>query len=292
MNPKFASYLVTILLLLSAGVQASPEEDRTILLDHYKKIFPTIKVDDYVYGALALNKETKEQYDDMMDFPSFAIEVRQGGIKWETPFKNGNKYSSCYKYGGINAASGYPLYDDAAEKVLTFENSINSCLKANNENEIAYGSRDMALLTAYAKSLSDNAKVNIKVKGPCALAAYEKGKQLYFKRRGQLNFACATCHIDNPGKFTRSEQLSMMIGHASHWPEFRAGTEALTLQGRFIQCQKNTRTEPSEFNSTDYNNLEYYMTYMSNGLMMKTPVFRKQHKKLLYSPIFTQNERF
>lgn len=133
----------------------------------------------------------------------------------------------------------------------------------------------MALLTAYAKSLSDNAKVNIKVKIAGALAAYEKGKQIYYERRGQLNFSCATCHVDYAGKFTRSEQLSMMIGQASHWPEFRAGTEPVTLQGRFIQCQKNTRAEPREFNSTDYNNLEYFMTYMSNGLKMQTPVYRK-----------------
>jgi L-cysteine S-thiosulfotransferase len=275
MNHKFASYLATFLLLLSMEIQASPEDDRTALLDYYKKLFPSIQYEDYIYGALAMNAEAKEQYDDMMDFPSFAIDVRKGGVRWETPFKNGRKFSSCYKDGGINAAAEFPLFDDTEGKVVTFENSINTCLKANNEKEISYGSRDMALLTAYAKGLSDHAKVNIKVKGPGALAAYEKGKRLYYERRGQLNFACASCHVDNSGKFLRSEQLSMMIGQASHWPEFRAGTEALTLQGRFIQCHKNTRTEPSEFNSADYNNLEYYMSYMSNGLMMKTPVYRK-----------------
>jgi L-cysteine S-thiosulfotransferase len=275
MKQKFTCILAGLLLIASFAAHAGPEEDRKALLDHYRQTFPNIKFDDYVYGALSMNAEAKEQYDNMMDFPSFANDVRQGGIQWEKPFKNGEKFSSCFKHGGNNVAANYPYFDDTLDRVITFENAINDCLKANGEKEIKYGSVEMALLTAYAKSLSDNAKVNIKVKSPAALAAYEKGKQIYYERRGQLNFSCATCHVDYAGRFTRSEQLSMMIGHASHWPEFRAGTEALTLQGRFIQCQKNTRTEPREFNSADYNNLEYFMTYMSNGLKMQTPVFRK-----------------
>lgn len=275
MKRKFTCILAGFLLIANIGAQATPEEDRKALIDHYTQLFPTIQFDDYVYGALAMNPAAKEQYDDMMEFPSFAIDVRQGGQLWEKPFKNGEKFASCFKYGGNNIAATYPYFDDAAGRVITFENAINDCLKANNEPEIKYGSREMAILTSYAKSLSDNAKVNIKIRSPGALAAYEKGKKLYYERRGQLNFSCATCHIDNAGKFTRSEQLSMMIGQASHWPEFRAGTEPVTLQGRFIQCQKNIRAEPREFNSADYNNLEYFMTYMSNGLKMLTPVFRK-----------------
>ena len=275
MKHLFTSVIAGLLLISCLSANAGPEEDRNALIDHYKKLFPAIQFDDYVYGALAMNPEAKEQYDNMMDFPSFANDVRQGGVQWETAFKNGERFASCFKYGGANAAAVFPYFDDAANKVVTFENAINDCLKANNEKEIKYGSVEMALLTAYAKSLSDHAKVNIKIKSPGAIAAYEKGKHIYYERRGQLNFACATCHVDNAGKFTRSEQLSMMIGQASHWPEFRAGTEPVTLQGRFIQCQKNTRAEPREFNSADYNNLEFYMTYMSNGLKMQTPVFRK-----------------
>ena len=275
MKHIISSIFAALLLISSLGAHASPEEDRKAMIEYYKQVFPNIRFDDYVYGALAMNPEAKAQYNDMMEFPAFASDVRKGGIQWEKSFQNGEKFSSCFKYGGVNAAANYPYFDDTAGRVVTFENAINDCLKANNEKEIKYGSTEMAILTAYAKSLSDNAKVNIKVNTAGALAAYENGKQIYFERRGQLNFACSTCHVDNPGKFIRSEQLSMMVGHASHWPEFRAGTEAVTLQGRFAQCQKNTRAEPRAMNSTDYNNLEYYMTYMSNGLKMQTPVFRK-----------------
>lgn len=262
-------------MLVSIAAQATPEEDRKMLLNLYSKELPTIKFEDYIFGALALNAEAREQYDSVMEFPPFISDIHQGGILWEKPFRNHEKFASCFKYGGNNVAGNYPYFDDARGRVVTFENALNDCLRQNGEKELGYGSKEMALLTVYAKSLSDDTRIHIKVNSPGALAAFEKGKQTYFQRRGQLNFACATCHVDNAGKYIRSEQLSMMVGQAAHWPEFRAGTELVTLQGRFIQCQKNTRAEPREYNSEEYNNLEYFMTYMSNGLKLKTPVFRK-----------------
>lgn len=272
------SILYTLALILAFACTATfagPEEDRLALLDHYKKSFPTVKTEDYIFGSLALNDDGKDQYDDMMAFPPYIGDVRQGGVIWAKHFANGQQFENCFKNKGVNAAASFPYFDDTTGKVVTFENAINNCLKANGEKEFAYGSRELGLATIYAKSLSDNARVKIRLQSPGAIAAYERGKKTYYERRGDLNFACATCHVDNAGKRLRTETLSMMIGHATHWPEFRAGTELVTLQGRFTQCQKNTKAKPFELNSQEYNELEFFMTYMSNGLKMLTPVFRK-----------------
>jgi sulfur-oxidizing protein SoxA len=264
-----------LLLGASIGANAGPAEDRKDMLDHYKQRLPNIKLDDYILGALALNQDAKDQYDSIMIFPPFVNDVDEGRKIWEKAFKNGKKFSSCFPNGGKNVAGNYPYFDNASGKVVTFENAINACLKSNGEAELKYGSTGMGLLTSYVKSLSDGMKLDVKVEGPGALAAFERGKQYYYARRGQLNFACATCHIDNVGNFIRSEQLSPTVGQAAHWPEFRAGTELTTLQRRFQQCNSQTRAAPLEFNSEEYNNLEYFLTYMSNGLPMQTPVFRK-----------------
>jgi len=252
-----------------------PEADRNALINQYKQELPNIKFEDYIYGALAMNPDAKSQYDSFMEFPSYSIDLDKGKKMWETPFKNGKQFSSCFTNGGKNVAGNYPYFDNAANRVVTFENAINACLKTNGETELKYGDSDMGLLTAYAKSLSDGMKVDVKVEGAGALAAYEKGKAYYHTRNGQLNFACSNCHVDNAGKFIRSDQLSMMVGQASHWPEFRGGTDIVTLQGRFKQCEKNVRAKPKEANSEEYNDLEYYLTYMSNDLPMQTPVYRK-----------------
>ena len=37
------------------------------MIDFYKTAFPNIKFENYIYGALALNPEAKEQYDNMME---------------------------------------------------------------------------------------------------------------------------------------------------------------------------------------------------------------------------------
>lgn len=276
MKRNFALILGGLLALSSMAAVAGPAEDRKALLKHYKLVLPPdVKFENYIYGSLALNPDAKAQYDSMMEYPAFSMDVDAGRQIWDAPFKNGKTFASCFPKKGKNAAAIYPLFDKATEKVVTFENAINDCLKKNGEAELKYGSREMGTLTSYAKSLSDGAKVDVKVQGKGAIAAYEKGKEYYYGRRGQLNFACSTCHIDYVAKYTRSEQLSMLPGHASHFPVFRAGTELVTLQARFKQCAKNTRMPILEFNSEEYNNLEYFMTYMSNGLKMKTPVFRK-----------------
>ncbi|HSM99346.1 MAG TPA: sulfur oxidation c-type cytochrome SoxA [Gallionella sp.] len=277
---RILTYVMAGLLLGCAHTgpgadRTGPAADRSALIDYYKQTFPDIKFEDYIYGALAMNPDARNQYDSFMEFPSYSIDLDKGQKAWETPFKNGRKFSSCFPNGGRNVAGNYPYFDNASNRVVTFENAINACLKENGEEELAYAEKDMGLLTAYARSLSDGMKVNVKVEGAGALAAYEKGKAYYAARNGQLNFSCKSCHVQSAGKFIRSDQLSMMIGQASHWPEFRGGTDIVTLQGRFKQCEKNVRATPKKANSEEYNNLEYYLTYMSNDLPMQTPVFRK-----------------
>jgi len=275
MKRRYTAFLACLFLGASFAASAGPAEDRSALIKDTKGALSGVKFEDYVLGALALNKDAKAQYESIMDFPPYLNDLDNAKKAWEKPFKNGKNFASCFADGGKNVAGNYPQFDNASGKVVTFENALNACLRRNGEAELKYGSSALGLLSAYAKSLSDGMKVQVKVEGPVALAAYEKGKTLYYSRRGQLNFSCASCHVGEVGSFIRSEQLSPLIGQAAHWPEFRAGTNLVTLQGRFRQCQKNTRAAPLEFNSEEYNNLEYFMTYMSNDLPMQTPVFRK-----------------
>jgi len=278
---RILTYVMAGLLLGCAHTgtskfQAGPEAERKALIGHFQETLPgDIKFNDYIFGALAMNPDAMSQYNEIMDFPPFSIDLEQGQHMWETPFANGKTFASCFPNGGKNVAGNFPYFDDATNRVVTFENAINACLKLNGEKELKYASEDMGLVTAYAKSLSDGMKLNVKVGSAAALEAYNKGKAYYEARNGQLNFSCKSCHVQSAGKFIRSDQLSMLIGQVPHWPEFRGGTNIVTLQGRFKQCEKNIRAKPKEADSEEYNNLEYYMSYMSNGLPMQTPVFRK-----------------
>ena len=59
MKLLFAFLVTSLLLITTINVHADPAEDRSILLEHYKKTLPDIKFEDYVYGALSLNPESK-----------------------------------------------------------------------------------------------------------------------------------------------------------------------------------------------------------------------------------------
>ncbi|MEQ1661234.1 MAG: sulfur oxidation c-type cytochrome SoxA [Thiobacillus sp.] len=262
--------------LSTATATASPEADRQEFTKYYTGKYPNVKVEDFVYGALAFDADSKSQYDAIMEFPPYESVVEQGRKMWETPLKSGKKYSDCLPNGGKQIAGNYPMFDEAKDKVVTLLDAINDCRIANGEE--AYKVNDMktmGTLTAYMRTLSDGMLMNVKVEGPKAMAAYESGKKAFFSRKGQLNFACATCHVQNAGVRLRSELLSPAVGHAVHWPVFRGGDNLVTLQQRYDGCYKQVRAVPPAQGSTAMNNLEYFHSSLSNGLPMKASVFRK-----------------
>lgn len=259
-----------------ASAVASPADDRGQFVEFFEKRFPGVALEDYVYGALIANPGGREQYEQIMEFPPFLGDVEKGKKIWETPFHNGRTFSDCFPNAGHNVVGNYPSFDEALGKIVTFENAINACLRANGEPEFVYGDRQsMGVLTAYARTLSDGMRINILVDSAGARARYEAGKTLFFRRIGQLNASCAGCHLYNAGKIMRMEIISPALGHATHWPIFRGGEELMTLQGRFKRCMEQMRAVPYGFDSEEWNDLEYFLTYLSNGLPLKASVFRK-----------------
>lgn len=260
----------------SISAMASPEEDREAFVKYYTGRFPNVKFEDYVYGALALDAGSKAQYDAIMEFPPFDSQVEEGKKMWETPLKSGKKYADCLPNGGSNIAGNYPMFDEGKGKVVTLQDIINDCRVANGEEPYKHNDmKTMGVLTAYARTLSDGMRMNIKVDSPKALEAFNDGKKTFFARKGQLNFACASCHVQNAGNYLRSELISPVLGHAVHWPVFRGGETLVTLQQRYDGCFKQVRAVPPAQGSTTMNNLEYFHSYISNGLPLKASVFRK-----------------
>jgi sulfur-oxidizing protein SoxA len=73
----------------------------------------------------------------------------------------------------------------------------------------------------------------------------------------------------------RSELISPALGHTVHWPVFRGGDNLVMLQVRYEGCIKTVRGVPPSAGSAALNNLEYFHSYLSNGLPLKASVFRK-----------------
>ena len=257
---------------------ASPESDLAEFQGYFKKKFPDVPFEEFSNGiyALPIAKDRREEWESIMDFPPFELELEKGKELWEKPMKSGKTMASCFKNNGVNIAQGYPYWDESTRQVRTIEMDINACRKRNGEEEFKdLNAGDMPAVAAHMKSLSKGQKVKIDLSKPGAVAAYEKGKQFYWARRGQLNFACAHCHVGNAGKFIRGNILSAGLGHGVAFPTYRASWGRLgTLHNRYAGCNKQVRAQALKPQSEEYRALELYETYMNTGLPLTAPSHR------------------
>jgi len=135
----------------------------------------------------------------------------------------------------------------------------------------------MAAISAYMAYSSRGEKIALKPpSSPAAMAAYDEGKQFFYTKRGQLNFSCMDCHGGAAGKRVRADTLSPALGHTSHFPVYRSKWGGMgTLHRRFAGCNTNIRAKPFKAQSKEYRNLEYFLSYMNNGLEFNGPGARK-----------------
>ena len=257
---------------------AGPEEDRMAMVNYYTERFPAVPMQEFANGLYAFNEDAREQWLEMEDFPLYEMAVEDGQALFETNFANGKSYADCFENGGIGVRQDYPYFDSDAGEVITLELAINQCRAANDEEPLPYGTGNLAEISAYMSFTSRGNVVDVKVPddNAAALAAYEAGKQFYYTRRGQLNFACSSCHIQSAGLKLRADQLSTTLGHTTHWPVHRAKwAEIGTLQYRIAECNSQVWAKPLEAQSIEYRNLEYFLSYISNGLELNGPASRR-----------------
>ncbi len=268
----------SLFFLIAISVKADPLADQQQLRQYYKTLFPALKPADYAQGVYALDPIAKQSWLAINEFPPYEPALEQGKILFNTPFKNGKSYKDCFANQGIGIAQLYPLWDSKNGEVLTLAKAVNNCRLKNNEAALNYEKGDMAAVLAYMAYTSRGKAIDVKVPADDgrALAAYEQGKAYYYERRGQLNFACATCHINNAGKRLRAEVLSPLLGHTSGWPTYRLKWgEMGTLHRRFIGCHQQIRADAPAAQSVELRNLEYFLAFMGNGVPITGPSTRK-----------------
>lgn len=272
--------IIALGMLAGAAPQiasASPESDLKAFRDYYIKRFPDTPFNDFINGVYAIDKASREQWLAIEDFPPYELNIDKGKELFNTPFKNGKTYSSCFENGGIGIRQNYPKFDDKTGEIITLESAINACRVKNGEEPLKWAKGKIADISAYMAYTSRGKLMNIKVPNDeRALAQYERGKHHFYAKRGQLNMACADCHMYNSGNRIRADLLSPALGHVTHFPVYRSKWGGLgTLHRRFKGCNKQVRAKPFKPQSDEYKALEYFESYMSNGLAVNGPGARK-----------------
>lgn len=279
--------MVALMVSVQAGpVVADPEADLREFRGHFARTFPAVKFEDCSKGYIALPglEEYREQWNTINEMPPHELGLQKGIDLWEKPFVNGKTFTSCFRNGGRNIAQRYPYWHEPTKRVRTAEMDLLDCMK-RNEPALAAQFDDLkktsvrvrfAELVAAFYSLSTGQKVNSDLSSPGAQAAYEAGKKFWWSRRGQLNLACSSCHVQLAGKNLGGNQpLSAGLGHPLGWPGQRGSWERLELiHFRYQTCNSRVRGKPYDLLSETYNNLQLYETYMSSGIPLTAPSYR------------------
>jgi sulfur-oxidizing protein SoxA len=214
------------------------------------------------------------QSDDFAN--PMALWVERGKASWSRPYR-GRSCAGCHGDAAASmkgVAARYPRYDAASGEVIDLARRINGCVAGNlGAPKLEAESDDLLGLEAYVALQSRGMPMNVSVEGP-AHATWEKGRELYFARIGQLNLACTHCHDACWGKTLRAETLS--LGQPTGWPAYRLEWQRPgSLQRRLRACFNGVRAAMPPFGSPDLVALELYLAWRAQGHPLEAPAVRR-----------------
>ena len=138
---------------------------------------------------------------------------------------------------------------------------------------LARESEDLLALTVFIAYQSRGAPLAVTVDGP-ARSAFERGREFYFTRHGQMNIACTQCHDRNWGKRLLAETISQ--GHGNDYPIYRLDWQTVgSLQRRLRSCLYGVRAEMWPYGAQEYLDLELYLAWRAEGLPIEAPGVRR-----------------
>lgn len=234
--------------------------------------------DEVLSGWLFREPETRATEADSFANPGM-LYVERGADIWNAvDGAAGKSCASCHDDAAKSmkdVGAQYPKWDEDSGRPINIELQINKCRVENMEAEAyKFDAPEQVALTTYIKHQSLGTPVSVDLSQGELESWWEKGKDVYYTRNGQLNFACASCHEASMGRYIRADHLSQ--GQANGFPTYRFNTGGMvSIHNRFRGCIRDTRAEiPAAF-SDELMALEVYLTWRGTGLSVETPAVRQ-----------------
>ncbi len=235
------------------------------------------EIEGRMSGTLFLGPESRAlQEDDFQNPGMFA--VTRGAELWNRP--DGTEGKSCADCHGAaetamaGVAARYPRFDAERGGLENLEMRINAEREARmGAAPFPYESEELLLLTAFVSAQSRGMPMDVAIDGPAA-PWFERGREFFFTRRGQLDLSCAQCHDDLVGQKLRGDTISQ--GQVNGFPFYRLSWRAMGSRHRMFEwCNTSVRAEPYALGSDEYLALELYVAWRGRGLSVETPAVRR-----------------
>ena len=285
MNRRFAAIAAGALAVSALAWSAALSEpvDEALEIDGEAMITRApaqegVPFDEVLSGWLFREPETRALEEDTFENPGI-LYVERGEEIWNTEEgAAGKSCASCHDAASdtmAGIAAHYPKWDADAKRPINIELQIDKCRVENMGLEpYKFDDEDQKAMTAFIKHQSLGMPVEIDLSQGEMQSWWDKGKEEYYTRTGQLNFACATCHEGAMGKYIRADHLSQ--GQVNGFPTYRFNTGGMvSLHNRFRGCIRDTRAEMPKALSDELIALEVYVTWRGTGLSVETPAVRQ-----------------
>ena len=190
------------------------------------------------------------------------------------------------------ASAQLPRYFADTDKVQDLESRLVTCmveLQGFKREDIVKraisparsNGSDIEALALYITSRSNGMKINVALRHQKEQEMYKAGEYLFFRRSGQTDFGCVTCHGE-PNKRIRLQDLVHMTSKkgvqevVSTWPAYRGGHYVVrTMQWRLYDCFWQMRLPELSYLSDTSIALTTYLNYQGNGAVIHVPGFKR-----------------
>ncbi|NKB76400.1 MAG: sulfur oxidation c-type cytochrome SoxA [Gammaproteobacteria bacterium] len=274
-----ATCLFFLSLLMSLPSLATPEigeieEEIKQFQKFFLDRFPTVQLQAYQNGVNALPQYAHRlrNWELHVSTPNHLDEIERMQQRWQQPFIDGATFTQCFS--DKPAGNQYPYFNGTS--IRTIVSDINDCLSLHGERTIDPNHPEMAKLVAFYKSRANGQPMSVDYSSPEMREAYQKGRQYYWTRRGQLNFSCASCHVQNAGNQLRSDVIGAAMGQTTGFPVYRTtwafqGQPWGTVHRRYASCNVMAGAAPLPPQSEEYVALQVYQAIMNTGIPLNVP---------------------
>jgi sulfur-oxidizing protein SoxA len=233
-------------------------------------------LDEVFSGWIFRKDETQAAQSDDFDNPGMIfVDIAQD--TWDTvEGTEGKSCASCHgdvseSMAGVKAV--YPKWNATDGELRSIDMQINDCrVKRMGAEPWKLTKGNMTAMNALITLQSRGMPVDVAMDGPVR-EMWERGKEMYYTRTGQLEMSCASCHEDHYDDHIRADHLSQ--GQINGFPVYRLKNAKLnSVHARFKGCVRDTRAQTYKPGSDDFLALELYVASRGNGLSVEGPSIR------------------
>ena len=223
-----------------------------------------------------MSRETRAMQDDDTANPG-TFSVLDGEALWQRKTSTaGKSCADCHGEASESmkgVAARYPAFNAARGRPVNLDQRINICRTERQQaTPLPLEGKELLALNAYVARQSRGMPANVTIDDR-ARPFFEAGRATFYRRQGQLNFACSQCHDDNWKEKLAGSPITQ--AHPTGYPIYRLEWQNVgSLQRRLRNCISGMRVENYPLGANELVDLELFLMWRARGMPMESPAVR------------------